>query len=113
MAAGAIRNNSHHRRVELRVNHNPKPPEGIIGAKLSRQNTANIQSSSVIGTQFAGRVIGETAFAPHEVIIPQMEGSAYITGRHEFLIDPDGPLKKGFIHRCNQPLKPSAADLGP
>jgi proline racemase len=26
-------------------------------------------------------------------------GTAYITGRHEFLIDPDDPLKEGFILR--------------
>jgi len=32
-------------------------------------------------------------------VIPQVEGNAYITGRHEFLIDPEDPLKEGFILR--------------
>ena len=32
-------------------------------------------------------------------VIPELEGSAYITGRHEFLIDPVDPLRDGFIRR--------------
>ena len=36
---------------------------------------------------------------PHQAVIPEVEGAAYITGRHEFLIDPDDPLKDGFILR--------------
>jgi proline racemase len=30
---------------------------------------------------------------------PEVEGSAHITGRHEFFIDPDDPLKEGFLLR--------------
>ncbi|MCW8891744.1 MAG: proline racemase family protein, partial [Deltaproteobacteria bacterium] len=36
---------------------------------------------------------------PHDAIIPEVEGSAHITGRNEFLIDPEDPLKRGFILR--------------
>ena len=52
---------------------------------------------SVIGTTFTGRVVREVVFGPYQAIIPEVEGSAHITGRHEFLIDPDDPLKHGFI----------------
>jgi trans-L-3-hydroxyproline dehydratase len=58
-----------------------------------------IAIESILGTQFTGRIIEQTTFGPHDAVIPQIEGSAYITGRHEFLIDPDDPLKKGFILR--------------
>ncbi|MBW2690718.1 MAG: proline racemase family protein, partial [Deltaproteobacteria bacterium] len=44
-------------------------------------------------------VTEETMFGPHQAIIPEVEGSAYITGRHEFLIDPDDPFKDGFMMR--------------
>ena len=54
---------------------------------------------SIIGSRFAGRVIATTPFGPHAAIIPEVTGSAYITGRHEFLIDPDDPLRAGFILR--------------
>lgn len=54
---------------------------------------------SIIGTRFAGRIIETTAFGPYPAVIPEVEGSAYITGRHEFLIDPEDPLREGFILR--------------
>jgi proline racemase len=54
---------------------------------------------SLIGTRFTGRVVRETMFGEYAAVIPEVEGSAYITGRHEFLIAPDDPLKDGFILR--------------
>lgn len=54
---------------------------------------------SIIGSRFTGRIVEATSFGPHPAIIPEVEGSAYITGRHEFLIDPIDPLRKGFILR--------------
>jgi proline racemase len=54
---------------------------------------------SLIGTRFTGRVVRETTFGGYAAVIPQVEGSAYITGRHEFLITPDDPLRVGFIMR--------------
>ncbi len=54
---------------------------------------------SIIGSTFTGRVIKTTTFGPHEAIIPEVEGRAFITGMHEFLIDPSDPLKNGFILR--------------
>ncbi len=54
---------------------------------------------SIIGTRFTGRILETTNFGPYAAIIPEVEGAAFITGRHEFLIDPHDPLKEGFILR--------------
>lgn len=54
---------------------------------------------SILGTTFTGQVAAQTVFGPHAAIIPQVEGTAYITGKHTFLIDPDDPLQTGFILR--------------
>jgi len=54
---------------------------------------------SIIGSSFRCTVYKETVFGPHRAIIPEVTGSAYITGRHEFLIDPDDPLQEGFVLR--------------
>jgi trans-L-3-hydroxyproline dehydratase len=54
---------------------------------------------SIIGTEFIGKVVKETSFGPYKTVIPEVGGTAYITGRHEFFIDPADPLKKGFILR--------------
>lgn len=54
---------------------------------------------SIIGTRFTGRVKGETTFGPHPAVIPEVEGSAWISGRSELWFDPTDPLAEGFIFR--------------
>jgi trans-L-3-hydroxyproline dehydratase len=54
---------------------------------------------SIIGTRFSGRIVERTTFGPYAAIIPEIEGTAHITGRHEFLVDPADPLRDGFILR--------------
>ena len=52
---------------------------------------------SLIGTRFNGRVVGaDRRSASYEAIVPEIEGSAWITGEHTFLVDDDDPLKNGF-----------------
>jgi trans-L-3-hydroxyproline dehydratase len=58
-----------------------------------------IEIESLIGSTFTGKIVEETTFGPHKAIIPEVEGTAYITGINEFVIDPDDPLKQGFILR--------------
>ena len=54
---------------------------------------------SIIGSRFSGRVVEATRFGAHAAIIPEVAGTAHITGRHEFVIDPSDPLRNGFILR--------------
>ncbi|MDH3889690.1 MAG: proline racemase family protein [candidate division Zixibacteria bacterium] len=54
---------------------------------------------SIIGSKFTGRIVEETTFGEQSAVIPEVGGSAYITGRHEFLIDPNDPRRDGFILR--------------
>ena len=54
---------------------------------------------SIIGTRFAGCVIEETTFGPHKAVIPEVEGTAHITGMHTLCIDPNDPLGEGFLVR--------------
>ena len=54
---------------------------------------------SIIGTTFKGSVVKEETFGQFDAIIPRVEGSAFIVGQSEFLIDPNDPLKEGFILR--------------
>ena len=51
---------------------------------------------SIVGTQFTGRIRGRTQVGELAAIVPEIEGSAWITGEHTFLIDGDDPLKAGF-----------------
>jgi proline racemase len=44
-------------------------------------------------------VVEETRCGPVPAVIPEVEGGAWITGRAEFLIDPEDPLRHGFLVR--------------
>ena len=54
---------------------------------------------SIIGTRFSGRIAREIAWEGYDAVVPEIEGSAWITGRNELLIAPDDPLAEGFILR--------------
>ena len=51
---------------------------------------------SLIGTRFSGRVASRTQVGEYEAIVPEIEGSAWITGEHTFIVDDDDPLRDGF-----------------
>jgi len=51
---------------------------------------------SLIGTRFIGRVVSHTVVGDRAAIVPEIEGSAWITGEHAFIVADDDPLKEGF-----------------
>ena len=54
---------------------------------------------SITDSVFTGSVVSEQNYGPFEAVIPQVEGTAHITGKHTFCIDPKDPMKNGFILR--------------
>ena len=54
-------------------------------------------NESYIGTLFRGRVVEEAQVGDYPAIIPELTGSAWITGMHQFVVDPADPLKDGFL----------------
>jgi trans-L-3-hydroxyproline dehydratase len=58
-----------------------------------------IEIESIIGSTMTVRALSETAFGPYRAIIPEVSGTAHITGRNEFWFDPNDPLSSGFILR--------------
>jgi len=51
---------------------------------------------SLVGTLFEGTVAGRTSIGDYQAIVPEIRGSAWITGEHTFVIDDDDPLREGF-----------------
>ncbi len=78
---------------------------GVMGRLAIHQargeisNGETLRIESIVGSVFSGAVVEELPYGPHQAIIPRVGGSAFITGQHEFLIDPDDPLKEGFLLR--------------
>ena len=53
-------------------------------------------SESIIGTRFIGQIMKETRVGGYQAIVPRVGGRAYLTGFHQFVLDPDDPFPHGF-----------------
>jgi len=51
---------------------------------------------SVRNPKFCGELLAETDFDGRRAVIPQITGTAYITGVHAFILSPHDPLQNGF-----------------
>jgi proline racemase len=54
-------------------------------------------SEGLLGLRFVGRIAGETQVDGRPAILPEITGTAYITGTSQFFFDPDDPLRAGFL----------------
>jgi len=54
------------------------------------------RSQSVLATEFTGRVLRETKVGQFAAIVPEITGSAWITGFPTFVVDPDDPCRFGI-----------------
>jgi proline racemase len=53
------------------------------------------RNESIVGTAFQARAIGETA----DGLLTEVEGTAFRTAEHRFVLDPRDPLGTGFVLR--------------
>jgi proline racemase len=60
---------------------------------------AKITIESIVGSTMTVQVVQCVSFGPYDAIVPEVGGTAFVTGRHEFYLDPDDPLSEGFILR--------------
>jgi proline racemase len=51
---------------------------------------------SLIGSTFAGRILGTTRVGEHAAILPEISGRAWITGIHQHMLDPSDPWPEGY-----------------
>jgi trans-L-3-hydroxyproline dehydratase len=59
----------------------------------------SMRIASVIGSTFEVAAVAEAMVGRTPAIIPEVTGDAFITGHHEFVIDPADPLRHGFLVR--------------
>lgn len=52
---------------------------------------------SILGTLFKGKIVGHTTIGAFQAVIPEITGSAYITGFNNFVFDEEDPVKYGFV----------------
>ena len=70
----------------------------ILHARKKLALNEEFLNESVTGTLFRGRLISEAKLGDLAAVVPQVSGSAYITGYNHFVLDPDDPFgAKGFL----------------
>jgi proline racemase len=50
----------------------------------------------LIGSRLIARVAGRTMVGDYSALVPELEGSAWITGDHALIVDEADPLREGF-----------------
>ncbi|MCA8964431.1 MAG: proline racemase family protein [Planctomycetes bacterium] len=68
----------------------------VLHAKGELEVGRWFRSESVLGTAFRARIAGTTKVGRYEAVVPEVEGSAYVTALTQFVIDPDDPLAHGI-----------------
>lgn len=64
-------------------------------SKLNLNTT--YMNESVLGTKFTGELIESVNVGDFQGAVPRISGSAYITGIHQFTLDPHDPLDTGIL----------------
>jgi proline racemase len=67
--------------------------EGVLGADDV------LVHHSVVGTRFTGRVVDRVAVQSRNAVVSEVQGSAYRTGSHVFVLEPGDPVGLGFTLR--------------
>lgn len=58
-----------------------------------------ITIESILDTTMTVKVVEETTYGEYKAVVPEVSGTANITGQNSFYFDPDDKLKEGFIFR--------------
>ena len=51
---------------------------------------------SIIGSRFEGEIVADTMLGGRKAIIPTISGRAWITGTHQYMLDPQDPWPQGY-----------------
>jgi proline racemase len=68
-------------------------------ARLALLDVDELVHHSIVGSEFRARIVGRTELAGRPAVVTEVEGSAHLTGRHEFVLSPEDELGEGFLLR--------------
>lgn len=58
---------------------------------------STVTSQGLLGLSFTGRIAGLTEVEGRPAILPEVTGTAYLTGSSQFWFDPEDPLRDGYL----------------
>ena len=54
-------------------------------------------NAGILDTTFEGRLVAETKVGDLPAVVPEVRGSAHVTGVHQFVLSPRDPFPEGFL----------------
>ena len=66
-------------------------------AKAEIEEGETLIIESILGSNFGVKVVKTTTLGNYISVIPEVSGNAFIIGKNTFWINPEDPLKDGFI----------------
>ena len=69
----------------------------VLHARGQLRVGEGLTHTSLIGSRFEGNILGETQVADRAAILPSIRGRAWITGFHEYVLDPRDPYPAGYL----------------
>ena len=71
----------------------------LLDARGELPRGETLRHLSVIGTEFEGRVVGESELAGRPAVLTEIAGRAHLTGYHQFVLQEEDELGTGFLLR--------------
>jgi proline racemase len=68
-------------------------------ARLALLDVPELLHRSIVGSEFRARIVDRVDVAGRSAVVTEVEGSAHLTGRHEFVLQPGDELGTGFLLR--------------
>jgi proline racemase len=69
----------------------------VLRARGLMQVGDTMTHASLIGSTFLGRILADARVAGRPAILPSITGRAWITGLHQYLLDPQDPYPQGYL----------------
>jgi proline racemase len=69
----------------------------VLHARGQMKTGDTLIHESIIRSRFTGRIVGETTIAGRAAILPTLQGRAWITGLHSYMLDPTDPWPEGYV----------------
>ncbi|MEI4260844.1 trans-3-hydroxy-L-proline dehydratase [Roseovarius sp. D0-M9] len=68
----------------------------VLSARGQMGMGDTLTAVSLIGSTFAGQIVGETIVGGKPAILPEISGRGWITGTHQHMLDPEDPWPEGY-----------------
>ena len=68
----------------------------LMAARGQMSVGQEFEATSIIGSNFTGKIVAEQSVGGRSAIVPQISGRGWITGIHQHMLDPTDPWPEGY-----------------